>query len=235
MLAGDEGGDAFALIAFGDGCAGPVEKRFGEVDVEDNIGIDLALNGCRLARVVDDQRDAHRLIKVRPLALEAAFGEVVAVVGGVDDDGVFIEAKFFEFIDDASDFVVDTGDHAVVGAEVDLIFFGGVVAPEVALAVDRLFEEFGMSFVDGVVAEAWLGDGDVFVHAVGGFGPLIVIAGASVAIFGVGGVEPEAQIEGLTSFVAIDEFESSIGDELDFVSGGAIGLWFEIGMSGDGF
>ena len=150
------------------------------------------------SRIVDHERNAQRLLVVSPLAGEAAVAEVVAVVGGVDDDGVVGEALFFQLLHESADHVINSAEHAEVGAHVGLVFLRGIPAPEEALPVDGFLEEVGLGFVNRRIVERREGHLLVLVHPVGDFRPgEVTDAGALVSVFGVGGIEAELQAEGL--------------------------------------
>ena len=122
---------------------------------------------------------------------------MVAIVGGVNDDGVVSEAGFFERFQEASDGVINSGDHAVVGTHVRLVFLRGVPPPEVALPCDRGLQEVGEGVENGGVGETGRSDVGVFIETIGGLGPgEVADAGAAVTVFGVAGIEPHVEGEG---------------------------------------
>lgn len=65
----------------------------------------------------EDEGYADGIFEEGVFFADAVFVEHLAVVAGVDDQGVFAQSLFFEPVDDAADTVVEVGDKAVVGGD----------------------------------------------------------------------------------------------------------------------
>ena len=158
----------------------------------------------------------------------------VAVVAGVDDDGVLIEALFLQQRLHPSDDVVDAGEHAEVGSHVGFVFLGRVPTPEEPATAEPVFlQERRHRFAVLFVAQSRSGYFDVFIHAVGRLGPLEVEPGAPVAVFGVRGVETDRQAEGRVGRRRLDELDGRVAAEVGFVTLAAVGHLFQVGVAVD--
>ena len=65
----------------------------------------------------EDEGYADGIFEEGVLFADAVFVEHLAVVAGIDDQGIFPQSLFFEPVDDAADAVVEVGDKAVVGGD----------------------------------------------------------------------------------------------------------------------
>ena len=183
---------------------------------------------------MDDEGDLEGLFVVSPFAGQTAVPHVVSVVGGVDDDGVVGLAGGFEGGEESADGLVNAADHAVVGADVGLVFFWGIPAPIVALAGDAGFDEGGEAVEVFSGVEDGVGEVFVAVEVVDCFGPgELADAGSVVVVFGVGCVEPVVKGEGLILGLFFDEVDAVVDDEFGLVANGAVGLFFVEGVSAD--
>ena len=204
----------------------------GEIAVECEFRKHASTLGFRQARVVDDQRDTQGLVVVRPLAGESSVAEIVAVIGGVDDDGVVGEALFFKLRHEASDDVIDSADHAEVGSHVRLVFLRGVPAPEVALSIDRLLQKIRLRLIDGGVVEPRKRHFLVLVHSIRHLWPGVVTdSGPLVAVLGVRSVEADLQAERLILRLLFQELDSPVAKDLRFVPLASVRLLLEIGIA----
>ena len=75
----------------------------------------------------EDEGYADGIFEEGVFFADAVFVEHLAVVAGVDDQGVFAQSLFFEPVDDATDTVVEVGDKAVVGGDGSADHFLGQV------------------------------------------------------------------------------------------------------------
>ena len=223
----DPGHEAPSLVAFRRGHAREVEQRGGDVDVEGHRAEDTPAQVLRHARVVDDQRDAQGFLIVRPFPGKSAFGHVVAVVGRVNDDGVFGQAMFLESGCDLSDHVVHAREKAEIGPHVLLILLGGVPSPEEALAVHGFAEERGMGVENlGAVQQRRREDG-ILEHALDRVNAGIMVL--LVAVLGVGGAETDREAEGVFRGTAVEESEGVFHVDFVDVAGGSVGLFAQVG------
>ena len=112
IFTSEERHPARALHRSRHGYAAEFEERRREVDVQDHFVHGLALG--KEPGVADEQGDAERFFVERPFVAEAVLAEVVAVVAGVDDDGVVGEAEFVEGLEQAAEIFVGSGDVAKI-------------------------------------------------------------------------------------------------------------------------
>lgn len=82
---------------------------------------------------------------------------VGAVVGEVDDDGIFFDIEFLDTVEEAADVGVDVFDHGEGGAGVVGVFVGGVGGEGGEFFVG----EAGPVFVGGLHGGVWSGEGEV--------------------------------------------------------------------------
>jgi hypothetical protein len=162
--------------------AGEVEEGWGDIGVGDECVVrEAAFGGVGCA---DDEGD------VEAGFVDGGFGagECHAVIGGEEDDGVFVLAGFFECGDECAEGFVGAGD-------------GLVVLCEFAAALDGVREEGwdgeGGGIVEGFLGAGVGGAGGWVSEAVGfeGFGGGGFVAIAAVWIDG-----PEAEEEGCVGF-----------------------------------
>lgn len=92
----DDGLEAPAVIALGCFDSGPVEKGRGKVDIESRCRGNFPLLAFGNARVGNDEGHLNGFLIVGPLSGKATVGHVVAIVGGINDDGVIGEAGFLK-------------------------------------------------------------------------------------------------------------------------------------------
>ena len=169
-----------------------------------------------------------------PLAGKAAVAQVVAIVGGVNDDGVVGKALLFELRHEASNDVIDAADHAEVGAHVRLVLLRRVPAPEEALPIDRLFQELGLRFIDRRIVERGQRHFLVLIHSVGDLGPgEVTDPRPLVAVLGMRGVEADLQAERLILRLPFQELDSPVAEDLSLVPLTAVRLLLEIGLASD--
>ena len=67
-------------------------------------------------------RHAERFFVHKSLVEPAVFAEIEALVGGVDDDGVFVESCALEVVEDFANAFVDACHAAHIVLEVALVF-----------------------------------------------------------------------------------------------------------------
>mgnify|MGYP000364869176 CR=1 FL=1 len=134
-LFGGESPKAEPLHGCGDGGACHVEYGFRVVDVV-NEGVVDGSSG-NLFRVANDKRHAHGGIQAESLVEKAMFADVHALVGCVDDDGVFELSAFFEIGSDTAYVFVDSFDAAQVVLGVFLV--GGFGFLDIAKPIDGDF------------------------------------------------------------------------------------------------
>ena len=161
---------------------------------------------------------------------------MITVVRRVDDDGVVSQALGFEFLQKATDGVVDTGDHPIVRPHVGLIAFVGIPPPEVAFAVDGGLEEWRQGIKGGRVIQPRRRDVDVLVQAVGGFRPgKGANARTAIAVFGVAGIEPHVQRERAVFGLRFDKVDSAVDDQICLMAQRAVWLRLVKRVAADGF
>ncbi len=101
-----------SLHLLGDFDASEVENRGGDVDIHGHAGgHDPRRNK---PRIPNQQRDSVRRLVHETLVVPAVFAEEVAVVGGVDDQGVFGHPGGVEILENAPEVLVDANNSAVV-------------------------------------------------------------------------------------------------------------------------
>ena len=227
--------EAGSLIAIGDDGVGPVEEGCRQIEIQHGSVADLSLLCLRHAGVCDDEWHVDGLLKVGPFSGEATVTHVVAVVGGVDDDGIVCQPGFFECLHEASDSTVDSTDHAEVGAHVSLVFFVSIPAPEVALTVDGGFEEIGQSVEGRGIVKMRTIHFHVVIHSVDRTRPgEVPDPGAPVFILGVAGVEPHVERERFAFWLLLQKLDSLVDDNLRFMTKRAVGHFLVKGIATDG-
>ncbi len=109
-----------SLHVVGDVGTCDVEEGFRVVEILDQVGV----NGSRFcyAGPFDDQRHAEGFFVHPAFVIPAMIAEVESLIGGVDDDGIFIEAGFLEVSQHATDVFIDAFDTAEVVFHVALVF-----------------------------------------------------------------------------------------------------------------
>lgn len=224
----EERHETAAGMAFGNRKSGQVDQGGADVAVQGYLGQNPSAFGFRCAWVVNNQRDAQGLLVVRPFPGKATVPEVVAVVGGVDDDGVVRQSLGLELLNQSPSHVINAADHAEVGTHVGLVFLRCVPAPEKPLSVDRFFQEVRLRFVDRRVFEFGEWHLLVFVHAIGDLGPGEVSDARSlVAIFSMCGVEAELQAEWFVFWLLFEELDPPVPKYLGFMARAAVWLLLE--------
>ena len=218
-------------VGFGNRQSGEIDQGGPDVAVERHLGQNAALLGFWKAWIIHHEGDAQRLFVMGPLASESAIAEIIAIVGGVQDDRIVSQPLLFELFCEAAYDMVDSADHSKVGPHVG---FG--TSPRyrpttyrIALPVDRLLQEIGLGFVDRRLVERGERHPLAFVHAVGDLGPWIMSdARPLVAVFGMSGVETDLQAEGLIFRLLLEEIDRPVSREsYKSVTRRSIGLFFE--------
>ena len=102
-----------------DGQAGEVEEGGREVDVRHELRGDDARLDAGAAR---EERDIQAGLIHEALVVEAEVAEIPAVVGGVDDDGVFREAGLVEVIEHLAHAIIHALHAGEVVVHVALVF-----------------------------------------------------------------------------------------------------------------
>ena len=125
FTAGEGGGQVFSFDEVGHGNIEEVEQGGHQVDVADHGVRDGGFG--QVAGQGEDEGYADGIFEEGVFFADAVFVEHLAVVAGVDDQGVFAQSLFFEPVDDAPDTVVEVGDKAVVGGDGSADHFLGQV------------------------------------------------------------------------------------------------------------
>ena len=97
---------------------------------------------------MNDQWHAQGIIIVGPFACESPIALVVTVVSHEDDDGFLFATSLFELFEHAPHDAIESGDHSVIGSDVDLVLFRCIPTPKPSVAIHGLAEEFGLAFKD---------------------------------------------------------------------------------------
>ena len=173
---------------------------------------------------------------VDPTGIEEAFapGEHTAMVRVVNDDGIFGQALFLQNLDKTADGVVDSADHAQVGAHVDTVLAVRVPAPEETFPVNGGLEEVGLACENLGVIQARRSDLVLLVHPVCRKGPgKMPDTGTAVAVLGMTGIEPHVQGKGLVLGLALEELDPPVHDQVGLVAERTIGLFLVKGIASD--
>ena len=150
---------------------------------------------------------------------------MVAVIGGVDDDGVLGQALRLEGLEESADCIVDSAHHAQVGPHVGAVLGLCIPAPEKALAVDRGLEETGLALKDLGIVQSGRGNLVLLVQAIDRPGPgKVPNAGPTVTILGMAGIEPHVESEGLVLGLVLEKLNTTIYNQLGFMPQGTIRL-----------
>ena len=126
-MSGGEILPARALHFLRHGHAREVEESWREIHVEHQLVHGGAF--AEKSRIAHKERDAERFIVERAFVAGVMLAEVVTVVAGIDDDGVFGEAERIERVEQADDVFVHAGDVA------EVVEVGGVVGEALRLLV----------------------------------------------------------------------------------------------------
>ena len=158
--------EADAVHAGVGGESGEIEQGRGEVEVDDHFIDEFAFR--EEARVADDEGNAEAFLVERAFVAEPALAEEVAVVAGIDDDGVVGEFEFVERVQQSAEVFIDALDVAEV-VEVD-----GVGGESAFLALVGLGERFVID--GGDVAVGGAAGGFAFVEVAQAVGEVVAAA-----------------------------------------------------------
>ena len=212
-----------ALIARRHFRTGPVQEGGRQVEIERHGIGDLAPLRCRQPGIGDDKGHTDTFFIVRPLARQAPIGHVIAIISGVDDDGVIRQARRFQGFHEAPKGGVDTTHHAVIRLHVELVFHIRVPAPEIAFPRDTRLKEIGQGLKDGRILQTGWGHGQAVVHPVGTLGPgKLANAGTTVTVFRVAGVEPQIKGERLALGLVLHKLDALVDDEVSLMTEAAV-------------
>ena len=158
----------------------------------------------------DQQRDMDDGVVQLALVVDAVVEQVVAVVRGVDDDGIVEQSLAFEPAEDLADLLVDHGQAGVVVlAQATHPLRGGVAGLDDGHAVAVLVApHFGEQLV-GHALEFFVGD-------VGhGDGVVVVLVDEALrrVVRIVRAEEADVQVERFFAFPAVDPLEGAVADE----------------------
>ena len=108
---GDNGLETATLITLRHWGTSPVKKGGGKIEVEGRIVDHLPTSGLGRTGIPYNHGNAQGFLVMGPLPREPTITHVVAVVGGIDDDGVIGQTLRLKGLNEAPDGVVDSTHH----------------------------------------------------------------------------------------------------------------------------
>ena len=209
-----------------------------------NRGRQIQIKGWRLndftslprctARVINNQRHPQRLFEVRPFSGQPALAAVVAIVGGINDNGIFGQPALFQRIQYALNNSVQPGNHPVTRAHIRIILFCRIPAPVPAPPVHRCFHKIRQRLKNRRIIQPRLRRCDLFVHAVNSFRPWeMTNTGAMIIIFRMGNVKTHVEEKRLIGRLLFQKIHRSVTHNFVAVPRRSIRHFLEVGIAMD--
>ena len=149
----------------------PVEHGRHEVDVFGEVVENPAAAGVGfVARVAHDQRDVVGLIVETELRHQPVIAELLAVIGGENDQRLLPVAAFFQHLEQAAEVIVDLADQAEIIDHVLLGLADRIRRAKAAVVDEKLHQRMQMHLVGGIPAPRWQRHVGGIVEGIVGFG-----------------------------------------------------------------